>query len=162
MKATTALIFVIIAGALNAETPAGATDLVPRNDGPSAESLNIKDEAVVATKSDITIRSDTPKSVAPAIPNHAVIDIAALEKRIAALEAEVTSLKEQNRTLTETHKTETDERRKRSVAEEVRRRRAIRQPNQPLKETKPTEPNQSPEPTTIAVPPATAQQAVQP
>ncbi len=59
---STALIFVIIAGALNAEIPAGATDLVPRRDSPAAESLKIKTEAVVTMKSEITIISDTPKS----------------------------------------------------------------------------------------------------
>jgi hypothetical protein len=41
---STALIFVIFAGALKAEVPAGATDLVPRSDSPAAESLKMKDE----------------------------------------------------------------------------------------------------------------------
>ena len=58
----TAFIFVIIAGALRAELPAGATDLVPRSDTPAAEKLKVKDEGVVATESRITITALEPNS----------------------------------------------------------------------------------------------------
>ena len=57
-----ALIFVIIAGALKAELPAGATDLVPRSGTPAAESLKTKDEAVVGAESKITITALEPNS----------------------------------------------------------------------------------------------------
>lgn len=58
-----ALIFVIVAGALKAEIPAGATDLVPRTDSPAAESLKMKDEPTATmTYSEITIISLDSKS----------------------------------------------------------------------------------------------------
>ena len=57
-----ALIFVIIAGALRAELPPGATDLVPRSDTPAAESLKAKDETVVVAGPKITITALEPTS----------------------------------------------------------------------------------------------------
>ena len=60
-----ALIFVIFAGALKAEIPTGATDLVPRSDSPAVESLKMKDEPVTTTSySEITITSlDSQSSI---------------------------------------------------------------------------------------------------
>jgi len=132
----TALIFVIFTVALKAEIPAGATDLVPHTDSPAAESLKIKDEpAVTATYSEITIISPVER------------DVAALAKRVAALEEQVAGLKKQ---LAEREPTDSDnldpETRKRSVADEVRRRRAKREAYEAKQKEKATEPNQAVEP----------------
>ena len=60
-----ALIFAILSGALKAEIPAGATDLVPRTDSPALERLNMKNEPVTTTTySEITITSlDSTSSI---------------------------------------------------------------------------------------------------
>ena len=60
-----AFIFLIFAGGLKAEIPAGATDLIPRKDSsPAIERLQIKDETVTTiTYSEITITSIEVPSV---------------------------------------------------------------------------------------------------
>ncbi len=59
-----ALIVVIFAGALKAEIPAGATDLVPRKDSPAAESLKIKnDPTTSAMHSKTTFIPDSESSI---------------------------------------------------------------------------------------------------
>ena len=59
-----ALIFLISAGALKAEIPAGATDLVPRKDSPAVESLKIKGEpTTTAMHSKITFTPDSDSSI---------------------------------------------------------------------------------------------------
>jgi len=148
----TLTLFLLFAGVLNAE-PAGATDLVPRADSPASEKLKIKEEP----KTTVTLQ-EAPSFMDQPPLNTNIIDIGALEKRVVALEAEVANLKKQNEALTEIRKKEETsiERRKKAVAEEVRRRKAIRDSAQT------TEPNQTLEPTTMAVTPPAAQESRQP